>query len=213
MDVSLIHGISGYVVFVAGLLQYLLKKGTKTHRIIGKAYLLTWFVLVASGAAVGGLLITFLGLFGLYYAISGTRFAMVKAPPKTLFDKILVITGLLCAISICVSAIYFLTKGNVNFGVIFSVFGLIFGVNVTKDVLSLFTQKNYHQLSGNKMQWYFEHYTRYTISFIAALTAFSAIQNITGIVVVNWLLPTVLGTGYLFLMGKKHRKQFRIKTQ
>ncbi|MDE0770736.1 MAG: hypothetical protein OSB25_00855 [Salibacteraceae bacterium] len=61
-----------------------------------------------------------------------------------------------------------------------------------------------------KIYWFFEHYNRFTILFIAALTAFIAIQNITTIVIFNWMLPTVLGTAYLIYVGKKYRKQFRI---
>lgn len=69
---------------------------------------------------------------------------------------------------------------------------------------------NEHPLVKHKIYWFFEHYNRFTILFIAALTAFIAIQNITTIVIFNWMLPTVLGTAYLIYVGKKYRKQFRI---
>lgn len=208
--ILLTHGISGYVIFVLGLAQYLMKKGGKNHRIIGRIYLYTWFVLVASGAYIGNVMITFLGLFGLYYAISGARFAMVKKQPNSSFDKALSVLGLLCSISILASAYIVYNNGNLNFAIIFVFFGLIFSINVSKDVRAMFFGINKNRLSEHRMYWYFEHYTRFTISFIAALTAFSAIQNITGVVVINWLLPTLIGTIYLVAMGKKHRKQFKI---
>jgi len=209
-EISILHGIAGYVIFATGLLQYVLKKGGKRHRLIGKIYFFTWFVLVISGASIGGIMITFLGLFGLYYAVTGIRFAVVKAQPNTLMDKAITVAGFACSIAILFFAGKFYMKGNVSFATIFLVFGLLFGINSFKDVRTLFFRANKHPLASHKMYLYFEHYTRFTISFIAALTAFSAIQNITPIVAVNWMLPTVLGTVYLFYVGKKYRKQFKI---
>jgi len=209
-ETSLIHGIAGYLIFVTGLLQYLLQKGGKRHRIIGKIYFFTWFVLVISGAAIGGVMITFLGLFGLYYAITGIRFAVVKGQPDSPLDKAISAIGFTCSIAILFFAGKFYLKGNINFATIFVVFGLLFGINSFKDVRTLFVGVNKHPLASHKMYWFFEHYTRFTISFIAALTAFSAIQNVTTVVVINWMLPTVLGTVYLVYVGKKYRKQFKI---
>ncbi|MDE0770737.1 MAG: hypothetical protein OSB25_00860 [Salibacteraceae bacterium] len=45
---------------MTGLIQYILKKGGKRDRSIGKIYFLTWFILVINGAAIGGVMITFL---------------------------------------------------------------------------------------------------------------------------------------------------------
>ena len=178
IEISALHGIAGYLIFITGLLQYLLKKGGRRHRIIGKIYFFTWFILVISGAAIGGVMITFLGLFGLYYAVTGIRFAMVKSQPSTLLDKVITALGFICSLGILFFAGWFYTKGNINFAVIFLVFGLLFGVNSFKDVKTLFFGVNKHPLAKHKMYWFFEHYTRFTISFIAALTAFSSIQNI-----------------------------------
>lgn len=209
-EISIIHALSGYLIFISGLLQYLLKKGGKRHRIVGKVYFVTWFVLVISGASIGGVMITFLGLFGLYYAITGIRFAIVKNQPKSITDKVIATLGFSCSLAILFFSVWFYQKGNSSFAIIFLVFGLLFGVNSFKDVRTLFMGINKNDLSSHKMYWFFEHYTRFTISFIAALTAFSAIQNITPIVVVNWLLPTLIGSIYLVYIGKKYRSQFKI---
>jgi len=137
-EISSLHGIAGYVIFATGLLQYVLKKGGKRHRLIGKIYFFTWFVLVISGASIGGIMITFLGLFGLYYAVTGIRFAVVKAQPNTLMDKAITVAGFACSIAILFFAGKFYMKGNVSFATIFLVFGLLFGINSFKDVRTLF---------------------------------------------------------------------------
>lgn len=53
----------------------------------------------------------------------------------------------------------------------------------------------------------YEHYTRMYISYIAAITAFSAIQNIFGIALINWILPTVIGTLLIILTGRFYDKK------
>jgi hypothetical protein len=83
--------------------------------------------------------------------------------------------------------------GNTSFSITFIVFDLLFGINSFKDIITLFFGVNKHPLAKHKMYWFFEHYNRFTISFIAALTAFSAIQNPTTAAIVNSLLTNVLG--------------------
>ncbi len=209
-EITFVHAVSGYVIFITGLLQYLLPKGNKPHRTIGKIYFITWIILVITGASIGGVMITFLGLFGFYYATSGLRFAMEKGQPNTLFDKALTAIGFACSLTILFFSIWFYFKGNTSFAIIFLVFGLLFGINSFKDVRTIFFGVNKHKLAKHNMYWFFEHYNRFTISFIAALTAFSAIQNFTPFVVLNWLLPTVIGSIYLIIVGNYYRTKFNI---
>ena len=61
------------------------------------------------------------------------------------------------------------------------------------------------------MQWYFEHFGRMYISYIAAMTAFAVIQNVFGVVLLDWMLPTVIGTGLIILSNRKYYKQFNIE--
>ena len=59
-------------------------------------------------------------------------------------------------------------------------------------------------------EWYFEHFGRMYISYIAAITAFSAIQNIFGIALVNWISPTVIGTALIVFTNQKYYQKFKI---
>ena len=54
-------------------------------------------------------MITFLGLFGLYYAVTGIRFAMVKSQPSTLLDKVITALGLFARLEF-----YFLRDGSIR---------------------------------------------------------------------------------------------------
>lgn len=208
--ISLTHAFFGYVVFVTGVFQYIAKKGGKTHRRIGWIYFLSWIGLVASGAVLGSIMITFLGLFGFYYALSAVRYAQERKIPMKLFDKIQHILGVLCGLFILFFAYVMYKNGNISFAIIFLVFGSIFSFNAFQDVQQSVLKKELSERKSHRMHWFIEHFTRMTISFIAALTAFSSIQNVTGIVVANWLWPTVVGTLCLVFLTRKYRTQFKI---
>ena len=80
-----IHAVSGAIVFIIGLLQLILKKGGKIHQMLGKIYLLGWIVLLITGTYIGSLFITTVGVFGFYYALTGSRIGSLKNKPIQLF--------------------------------------------------------------------------------------------------------------------------------
>ena len=55
--------------------------------------------------------------------------------------------------------------------------------------------------------WYFEHFKRMLISFIAAVTAFTSIQNIFRDNTMNFLMPTVIGTVLIIIVTKTYKKK------
>jgi len=206
-----IHGLSGIIVFIIGLLQILLKKGGKIHRYLGLTYVAAWTSLVVTGGFIGSYMILLLGIFGFYFVLSGYRFAKLKKMPAQLFDKVLIIVGILVGVWILVSAARLFIAGNVNFGIIFTVFGVLFTSITVKDYQQFILKQKKDKLFGLKQYWYFEHFGRMYISYIAALTAFSALQNVFGIVVLNWLLPTVLGTILIAVTKRYYIKEFKIE--
>lgn len=203
-----IHLIAGIVVFITGLLQIVLRKSGPRHRLLGNIYVWTWFILLITGAIIGHPFITFLGIFGFYYALTGYRFAKLKTVISSVFDRALVITGFLSAICILVFAGIFFLGNNINFGIIFTVFGIIFALASSADVRKYVLGKR--NTSPHKMTWYIEHYIRMIISYIAALTAFSSIQNIFNITLLNWLMPTVIGTTGIMIANRYYYKKFNI---
>ena len=205
--ILLIHAIFGVIVFVSGFLQIFLKKGGKIHRNIGQVYMYSWIFLIASGAYLGGLLITIVGIFGFYFALTGARIGRLKHKPMGVFEKIIFALGLLVAVAMLYYVFVLLQKGDQSFAIIFAVFGAIFLFTTVKDVFKYNLNKPLDKQVYGKLDWYFEHFKRMCISFIAALTAFTSIQNVFQNNTANFLIPTAVGTVLIVVATKFYRKK------
>ena len=115
------------------------------------------------------------------------------------------------AIYLLVWAILLLIKGAGTGAYVAFFFGVIFSLNMIQDFREYILKQKHRKLSGHKMQWYFEHFGRMYVSFIAATTAFCALQEIFPIEILNWTLPTVIGTLLIILSNKKYQKKMNIK--
>jgi hypothetical protein len=82
-----IHSILGVVVFVTGFLQILLRKEGSRHRNMGQIYVGSWLLLLISGAFLTGLIITIVGVFGFYFALTGSRIGHLKNKEITWFEN------------------------------------------------------------------------------------------------------------------------------
>ena len=206
-----IHAVSGAIVFIIGLLQIVLKKGGKIHQILGKLYLVSWLVLLLTGAYIGSLFIMMLGLFGFYYALTGTRISRLKNEPIQFFDKSIMILGAGTSLYMLYAAVRLYLNGNTSFAIIFSVFGLIFLNSTIQDILKYIYNRKWKKEDLGKMDWYFEHFIRMSISFIAAVTAFTSVQNVFQNNTVNFLAPTVIGTILIVWAKRSYKKKFNLK--
>lgn len=210
-QIKLLHAIAGTVVGLTGLLQILLKKGGKTHRLIGTVYFWSWLFVVVTGAMIGSALIALFGVLGFYMALTGYRFGHQRSMNTGAFDKAIIGTGLAFAVGTLGWGLYLVLNGGNTFGIVALFFGVIFSLATWQDFREFVLGKPVRKLSGHKMQWYFEHFGRMYISYIAAMTAFAVIQNLFGITLLNWILPTLIGTGLIILTNRKYYKQFNIE--
>lgn len=204
------HGICGIIVFALGMVQIFLPKRGLLHRILGRLYVVFWFPLIFSGAYLGSWPITALGSLGLYCALTGWRFAFVKKNIHAVGDKLLVTIGVILVLTIMVGTAYLFILGYSYFGIIMSVFSVIFALFVVTDVREVLFGQKVRKLSNEPMYWLFEHYTRMYVSVITALTAFSAIQKPFPNEIANWLWPTAAGTIAIIVLEKFYRKKFGI---
>lgn len=202
-----IHSIIGIIVFATGFLQIVLKKGGQRHKITGQVYLYGWFVLLISGAYLGGLLITIIGIFGFYFALTGSRIGHLKNKAITVFEKIIFTIGGLIALAMLYYSITLFLKGQHSFASIFAVFGGIFLLTTVQDIFKYIFKKPLKKQIYGKLDWYFEHFTRMCISFIAAVTAFVSIQNVFGNNTMNFLMPTIIGTILIGFATKSYKKK------
>lgn len=209
--IKIIHAVSGITVAVSGLLQIILKKGGTLHRIIGLIYFWVWIAVVVTGGMLGSLLITLFGVLGYYMALTGYRFGHRKNVQLNLFDKSVIVAGILFSAVTLGWGILLMIKGNTVFGGIASFFGSIFLLSTVGDLRAFILKQNTKKLSNHKMQWLFEHYGRMYISYIAAMTAFTVIQNPLPLMWMNWILPTFIGTALLIISNRRNYRKFGIK--
>lgn len=202
-----IHSILGVLVFTSGLLQILLKKGGNRHKIVGQIYLYGWFLLLISGAYLGGALITTIGIFGFYFALTGSRIGRLKRQAMTIFEKSIFALGGLIALSMLYYSVTLYLRDQNSFATIFAVFGIIFLMTTIEDIAKYIFTKPFRKQMYGKLDWYFEHFKRMCISFIAAVTAFASIQNIFNHNTLNFLMPTAIGVILIQLATKSYRKK------
>jgi len=203
-----IHSIMGVVVFVTGLLQILLKKEGSRHRLMGQAYLGSWLFLLISGAFLTGLMIIIVGVFGFYFALTGARIGRLKNKPITWFEQSIFVFGSLAAIGLLYYAVRLYLNGQQSWPIILAVFGAIFLWTTAGDIFKYILDKPFKKQIYGKADWIFEHFTRMSISFIAAVTAFTSIQNVFQNNTLNFLLPTVIGTVLIMIATKSYKKKY-----
>jgi len=209
--IRILHIIAGILIAISGLLQILMKKGGQIHRITGTIYFLAWPVIVVTGGFLGSFLITMLGALGLYMAYTGYRFGRLKSVKINIVDKVIILLGLLTSLGIGIGGIYLLVRNNIIFGCILLFFGVIFFTTCFKDLNSFVFGKINRKMSGHPMEWFFEHYGRMYISYIAAMTAFTVIQNpFPFFEILNWILPTIIGTAIIIFTTKYYKKNYNI---
>jgi len=114
--------------------------------------------------------------------------------------------GLISLSMLYYSATLFLKDQN-SFAIIFAVFGGIFLFTTVQDISKYIFKKPLKKQVYGKLDWYFEHFKRMLISFIAAVTAFTSIQNIFRDNTMNFLMPTVIGTVLIIIVTKTYKKK------
>ena len=208
---KLIQAICGYAVFAIAILQFVLKKSGMLHKRLGHLYLIAWFGIVVTGAIIGHVLITFLGILGLYFAYTGAVFAHVKSDVFPAYGKAIVWFGVLSSFGLLVMTVVAYIYANYFMVIIGFFFSAIFGYNTAIDLKEFVFGKKHRKGFGKKQNWFFEHFTRMIVSFIAAMTAFSSIQGVFGEgSILNWLLPTFIGTTCIFLTVRHYKKKMKI---
>ncbi|HEY6162531.1 MAG TPA: hypothetical protein VI112_14985 [Bacteroidia bacterium] len=202
-----IHITGGTLGLLAGTVSMVRKKGDKLHRSIGNVFL---FGMLAAGATSLALsiihpnyflLIT--GVFTLYMASTGRRYLYLKksGSPQPI-DWALTGLMFIAAMVFVICGSFKVSAGD-NFGFVFIAFGVI-GMRFVKA-----DRSNYTGRSKIKNYWLTGHLQRMTGCYIAALTAFLAVN---GAVItqwipnyVLWLLPTFILVPLIVVWTKKYK--------
>jgi hypothetical protein len=206
------HVLSGCAAFVAAPIALATVKGGKAHRSAGKFYFWSMAVVAVTAIALGILRpILFLALvavFSFYSAFSGYRVLFRKRPsagqgPK-LVDWVVAIATFVASLSLFIVGTFFRVGSFGKLGWTAGLFGVI-GMAIASGDLRQFlrppTDKNF---------WWYSHMGGMIGSYIAAMTAFSAvvIGRFVGQTPLVWFWPTAMGVPLLLAWQGKYRRKF-----
>jgi hypothetical protein len=193
--IASLHGITGLVIFITGLLQFILKKQGKVHRMIGRVYLYSWIIILATGYYIGSIVIVAIVLMGFYLCVTGVRMAVLKGKPFTIIDKTIVLIAALIVLFMAIAAIILIVQKNYTYAILATFFSILYGWIVTRDIVAYLFNKREKVFKNNygKMSWYINHLLRMQFSFVTAVGAFTAVQNVFGITELNFILPAFAG--------------------
>ncbi len=202
-----VHLISGAIVLVTGLWQLAARKGGRFHRIMGRCYVLAMVILFASSFPVSilhdNLFLTVIGLFSLYLSVTGFRLAQQKTHSfQNKPDRIFAAFFFLAALVTVVYAILLFLSGFRTAGIVLGVFGGIFITSSWRDARRarlIFPAKPAREFS-----WLKSHIIRMVASYLAAVTAFLVNVQPFGSHLLNWLLPTAIGSWLIHRLVQKY---------
>jgi uncharacterized membrane protein len=215
-----LHILCGVVAFVCAPVALSTAKGGKTHRCWGKIYF--WAM---AGVAVTALILSFalpvfflamVAVFSFYSAFAAYRILSLKdmytgARPKA-FDWLAAVLTILSSLLLFLMG--FLKPEVMGVGVIqvvghnVSVVSVVFGIIGMR--MGQASIAGFLKPPTTKMFWWFAHMEGMMGSYIAALTAFSAV-NLTrwfGAAWWVWLWPTIVGVPAIGIWKAYYERKF-----
>jgi hypothetical protein len=220
-----LHISCGVVAFVCAPVALATAKGGKAHRRYGKIYF--WAM---AGVAVTALILSFalpvyflamVAVFSFYAAFAAYRVLYLKdmykgAQPRAV-DWVAAVVTLLSSLLLFVLG--FLQPELMHVGVIriaghmVSIVSIVFGAIGMR--MALVSIHGFIKPSREKMFWWFAHMQGMIGSYIAAMTAFSAVNlsHWFGAAWWVWLWPTIVGTPAIAIWTAYYKKKFLPKPE
>lgn len=201
-----IHAFFGGLGLITGIVSAIVKKGSKSHKIMGKLFsigmLTSSFISlpIACMPKHENPFLFLIGLFTIYLVLAGNRALTFKPNLKktaTLVDYS--ISGIMLCISISMiimGILGFIQKiDNSILYLIFGLFGFIFNIR------DFHFFKNYKK---SKNAWLLNHISKISGALIASITAFIVAGLGLGNLIF-WILPSLIGSVYIAFWRKKHK--------
>jgi uncharacterized membrane protein len=195
--VRYIHIAAGIIAFFVAPIAMIAKKGSSTHIFWGNIYF--WGMIVVAFTAVPmsiynpNLFLFLISIFSLHLSLSGYRASVVRKAKNIhkgkLIDKSIDGASLFVYLLLIGWGVHTaLNTADVAFGYIAIVFGI---VGIRFSISQLY---KLYRPSTNKMSWWFDHMNGMLGSYIATVSAFSAVNFQFLPPVIRWLWPTIIGT-------------------
>lgn len=204
-----VHVAAGFVALFGGAGAIGTKKGGLRHRQFGRAFVYGMVVVAVTSL---GLLVfdptgfrQFLALvavFSFYFVFSGYRVLARKRPDDrpTRTDWTAVVLLGFSGVGLFVMGAQWWFDGR-GFATVLVVFGGIASTFSARDV-RLFRR------SAEPGGWFVEHLMRMAAGYIAAVSAFSAVNFMFLPAVLRWLWPTVVGVPIIVYFQRKYESKF-----
>jgi len=195
------HAFFGGIGLITGLTIVFIPKGTKKHVFLGKTFSLG----MLTGSIISificllpkheNLFLLLIGLFTIYLIIIGNRCIQLKKNRATKTDYLITYIMIGISLIMLILSIWYFIKG-VNGYILYFFFGIL-GLRIAFGDLKLYKHRKL---------WLRSHVGKMLSALIASITAFI----IAGLQINNvyaWLLPSVIGTIYIWYWIKKLKKE------
>jgi uncharacterized membrane protein len=215
-----IHIFFGASAFLCAPIALATRKGGRNHRTWGKIYFWSMFGVAASALVLSFALpvwfLAMVSVFSFYAAYSAYRILYLKALPKGArpagYDWVAAVVTFIASALLCIMG--FIQPRLMGVGVV-SVAG--FQVSIVSIVFGMIGMRlgygSLHQFlrpPQEKLFWWFEHMKGMIGSYIAAMTAFSAV-NLSrwfGAAWWVWLWPTIVGVPAIAFWSAYYKRKF-----
>ncbi len=199
------HAALGGIALLAGTIALIAKKGSMLHKKTGLVFYYAMIFSATTAMFIAVLpqhispFLFSIGIFSLYFVLTGKRALRLKKRNSTLFwDKIIAAIMLITGFLMVLLPILLTQKIQV----ILTVFGLV-GI-----VFSIRDFKAYKNPKELRKKWLQLHIGKMMGGYISATTAFVVVNNVfPGIS--GWFIPGVLGSIIIYYWIKKINKKTR----
>jgi hypothetical protein len=191
--------------FVAPAAMFTIKGG-RAHRRWGKIYF--WMMAVVAVTAMVMaiyrpiIFLAFVAIFSFYFAFRGYRSVLRKREGPASIDWIAVFATLAGSLALIALGIHPVTHQFLPAPVVSIAFG------ITGTVIAVVDIRNFLRPSTDRNAWWYSHMGGMLGSYIATLSAFSAVNFFFLPIAVRWLWPSVIGIPGIFLWTGYYRTKF-----
>jgi hypothetical protein len=212
ITIRYLHIMAGIVAFFVAPVALIAKKGGPIHIFWGRIFFWTMIMVAITAVLMSlyypNLFLFLVAIFSVHLSLSGYRASAARKAKdqnkSRLIDKSIARGSLLVYVLLIGWGIYTIALLEVTaFGIIAIVFGVI-GLR-----FSISQLRRLNKTSTDKMNWWFEHMQGMMGSYIAAISAFSAVNFDFLPPVVRWLWPTIIGSIGISIWMNYYKKKFK----
>ena len=204
--VRILHISCGMVAFFIAPVAMLTLKGGRTHRLLGKIYF--WMMVIVALTAIVMvvyrpiLFLALVAIFSFYFAFRGYRSVLRKNEGPQAMDWLAAVLTLAGSLGLVALGIHPLRGQFLPAPVVSIAFGF-FGGSISGIDIWRFVRP-----SNDRNTWWYSHMGGMLGSYIAAVTAFSAVNFHFLPMAIRWLWPSAIGIPGIFIWIGFYRKKF-----